>query len=85
MYERIVRHAATDALLLLVLFKSTLYAPPFDGKAANNFSIYPVKQEKNERYDNQGNPSVLSCINNGKSRNLEARRRNVIAANGCRL
>ena len=33
MYERIVRQAATDALLLLVVLSNTLYAPPLSGKA----------------------------------------------------
>lgn len=32
-YDNIVRHAATDATDLLVVFNNTLYAPPFNGNA----------------------------------------------------
>jgi hypothetical protein len=33
MYESIVRQAASEALALLVVLRSTLYAPPFSGRA----------------------------------------------------
>ena len=32
-YESSVKVAANDAVLLLVVFKRALYAPPFNGKA----------------------------------------------------
>ena len=44
-YDKIVRHAATDALLLLVVFSRTLYAPPFKGNAPTT-SLYIFLNKK---------------------------------------
>ncbi len=40
-----VRQAATAALLLLVVFSSTLYAPPFNGKAPTTSQYIFLKKK----------------------------------------